>query len=160
MNRVAKRCDALEPFGLPCLFDCQIKVERKARKSMCDYRVSADHEVRQPARLGSPVDDREEAHPNRNLQRPMMNERMRRGNEALEKRMRLVRLALKFGMELRGDEEWVRRDFDNLDQFAIRRRAAKNETGLLKLLTILVVELVTMAVALVNDEGAINLGGL
>ena len=46
--------------------------------------------------------------------------------------MWLVRLAVEFRMELAGDEEWMFRQFDDLDQLAVRRVAAKSETGFLE----------------------------
>ena len=54
-------------------------------------------------------------------------------DEALEQRMRLVRLALELGMELAGDEERVVRQFDDLHQLAVRRQAAEDEARLLEI---------------------------
>src|ERR1051325_3137843 len=52
-------------------------------------------------------------------QRTVMNVRVRSGNEGLQQRMRLVRLAAELGMKLRGDEERVVGQFDHLDQLAV-----------------------------------------
>jgi hypothetical protein len=86
-----------------------------------------------------------------------MNERVRRGNEALEKWVWLVRLALKFGVELGSDVKRMSRDFDYLHQLAVGSGAAKDEPGIFELFAKLVVELVTVAVALVHHKGAVDL---
>lgn len=44
---------------------------------------------------------------------------MRGGDEALEQRMRLVRLALKFRMKLARDKKRMVFQFDDLDEFAV-----------------------------------------
>src|SRR2546426_2614917 len=49
-------------------------------------------------------------------QRPLVNMRVRGGDEALEQGVRLVRFAAKFGMKLRSDEEGMIRQFNHLDQ--------------------------------------------
>ncbi len=49
-----------------------------------------------------------------------MNKLMRRRDKAFEQRMRLVRLAQKFRMELARDEERMVFQLDHLDQFAVR----------------------------------------
>ena len=49
-----------------------------------------------------------------------MNMLVRGGDEAFEKRMRLVRLAQKFGVELAGDEKWMILEFDHLHELAVR----------------------------------------
>ena len=58
--------------------------------------------------------------------------RVRGGDEALEQRMRLVRLALEFGMKLAGDEERMVRQFDDFHQLAVGRQAAEDEIRLLE----------------------------
>ena len=45
---------------------------------------------------------------------------MRRANEPFEERVRLVGLALKFRMELAGQEIRMARQFDDLNQIAVR----------------------------------------
>ena len=54
-------------------------------------------------------------------QRLLLHPLVRRGDEAPEQRMRLVRLAEEFGMELAGDEKRMLRQFDDFDQFSVRR---------------------------------------
>lgn len=49
----------------------------------------------------------------------MMNMRVRGGDEAFEKRVRFIGLALKFGMKLARDEEGVVLQFDHFHEFAI-----------------------------------------
>lgn len=44
---------------------------------------------------------------------------VRGGDESLEQRVRLVRLALKFGVKLAGDKKWMVFEFDDLDEFAV-----------------------------------------
>src|SRR5437762_12246885 len=70
--------------------------------------------------------------------------------------MRLMRFAVKLRMKLAGDEERVFGQLDNFNQFAIRGETAKNEIFLLKTLAIRVIELVAMAVALVNHKRTIE----
>jgi hypothetical protein len=41
------------------------------------------------------------------------------GDEAFEQRMRLVGLALEFGVELAAEEEGMGRHFDEFDQFVV-----------------------------------------
>src|SRR5688500_2077052 len=94
----------------------------------------------------------------RTSQGPVMNERMRRRDETPEERMRLVRLALKFRMKLRRDEKGMRRDLDDLDQLPVGRRAAQDESGVLEIVAVFIVELVAVPVPFVNHERAVNLG--
>ena len=77
---------------------------------------------------------------------------VRGGDEAFEQRMRLVRLALKFRMELARHEKRMVFQFDDLDEFAVGRIAAENEPGFLKFFAVGVVEFVAMAMAFVDDE--------
>ena len=81
------------------------------------------------------------------------------GDEAFEEWVRLMRFAVEFGMELAGDEEGMFREFDNLDELAVGRVAAESKTGFFKFLAVSVVEFVTMAMAFVDDESAIETGG-
>src|SRR5579871_1372676 len=78
-------------------------------------------------------------------QRLLMQPRVRRCNKSFEQRMRLVRLAVEFRVELAGNEKWMLRQFNHLDQFAVRRQAAKYKAAFLKPLAVGVVELVTVA---------------
>src|SRR5258708_2869899 len=84
---------------------------------------------------------------------------MRGGDKAFEKWMRLVGFAVKFGMELAGDEEGVLCQFDNLDQFAIGRVAAETKVGFFELFAVGVVEFVAVPMAFVHDKGAVEAGG-
>src|SRR5438477_7563568 len=78
------------------------------------------------------------------------------GDEAFEERVGLVWFALKFRVELAGDEEWMILQFDYFDQLAIRRETAEDETGLFETLAVGVVEFVTVPMALVNQESAVE----
>ena len=78
-------------------------------------------------------------------------------DETLEQRVRLVRLALKFGVELAGDEKRVVLQLDHFDQLAVRRQSAENETGTLELLAISIIELVAVAMPLVHDKRTIKM---
>src|SRR6266481_1189079 len=88
-----------------------------------------------------------------------MNPRVGGGNEAFEERMRLMGLAVEFGMELARDKERVFWQFDDFDQFAIGSVAAEGETGFFELFPISIVEFVTVAVAFVHNESAIETSG-
>ena len=61
--------------------------------------------------------------PRTQLQRFAVRILVRRGNEAFEQRVRLVRFALEFRMELAGDVERVIRQFDDFHQLFVRRGA-------------------------------------
>src|SRR5689334_6813951 len=91
------------------------------------------------------------------LQRPVVNLVVRRGDEALEERMGLVRLALEFGMKLAGNEEGVVLQLDDLDELAVGRQAAEDEAGLLEALLVGVIEFVTVPVAFVDHECAVEM---
>ena len=81
---------------------------------------------------------------------------MRGGDEAFEERVGLMRFAVEFGMKLAGDKEGMLGQFDDLNQLAVRSKAAESKAGFLELVAIRVVELVAMAVAFVDDKGAIE----
>jgi hypothetical protein len=49
-----------------------------------------------------------------------MDVRVRGGDEAFEQRMRLVRLAQKFWMELARHKKWMIFQLDDFDEFAVR----------------------------------------
>jgi len=63
------------------------------------------------------------------------------GDKTLEQRVRLVRFALEFRVKLARDEEWMAGEFDDLDELAVGREAAENETGLLEFVAVAVVEI-------------------
>src|SRR4051812_29134455 len=71
-------------------------------------------------------------------------------DEGLEERMRLHRLRLEFGVELAAEEPRVTRDLADLDVGAVGRLTGETEAGGLELVLVLAVELVAMAMALVN----------
>src|SRR5438094_4265693 len=93
------------------------------------------------------------------LVRPIMNPIMRCGNEAFEERMGLVRLAVKFGMELAGNEKGVVSQFDDFHQLAIGRETAENKTRFFEALAVRVVELVAVAVTFVDHKRAVEPSG-
>jgi hypothetical protein len=55
-----------------------------------------------------------------NLQRLVVDMLVRGGNEPLEQRMRLVRLAQKFRVELARDEKRMILEFDDFDELGVR----------------------------------------
>ena len=62
-------------------------------------------------------------------------------------------------MELRSDHEWMVLEFADLDELSIRREAAGNDAHALQELPIGVVELVAMAVALLDLVYSVRLAG-
>src|ERR1700733_3425303 len=88
----------------------------------------------------------------------MKNVLVRGGDESLEQRMRLVRLALEFGMKLARHKKRMVFEFDDFNEFAVGRIAAENETGLFEFFTIRIIEFITMPMAFVNDKRAIEFG--
>ena len=88
-----------------------------------------------------------------------MNSLMGCSDEAFEEGMRLVGFAVEFGMELARDEERMFCQFDDLDEFAVGRKAAEAEAGFFKFLAVGIIEFVAMAMAFVDDESAIETGG-
>ena len=71
--------------------------------------------------------------------------------EAVKQRLWLVRSALELRMELSGDKPAVCGIFHDLDKSAVRRQAGKAQSLFAKLLTEIVVQFVSVAVALVNS---------
>ena len=65
----------------------------------------------------------------------------RRFHEGLEERVRSVRPAPEFGVELHADEERVPLELHDLDQIAVRRDAAGNQARLRKLVAVGVIDL-------------------
>src|ERR1019366_8332696 len=88
-----------------------------------------------------------------------MQPRVRCRDESLEQRMRLGRFTEKFGMKLARHKKRMVLQFDDLHQFAIRREAAEYEAGFLKFIAISVIEFVTVAMPLVDHEGAVQFRG-
>ena len=89
-----------------------------------------------------------------------MDMRVRGGDEPAEQRMRLVRLAVEFGMKLARDKKRMVGQFDDLDQFSVRRIAAENEIRLGEPVAVGVVEFVAVTVPFVDDERPVKLRGL
>src|SRR5437879_418741 len=81
---------------------------------------------------------------------------MRCRNKSLKKRMRLVRFAVKFGMELAADKKRMFGQFDDFHQLAIGSKTAEDKTRFLELFTIRIIEFVAVAMALVYYEGAVE----
>ena len=81
----------------------------------------------------------------------------RRAHEVPEQRLRAQRAGLELGVVLRGDEERVVGQLDDLHQAVVRRGAAADEARLLQPLAQVVVDLVAVAVALVDHRLAVDL---
>ena len=81
-----------------------------------------------------------------------MNPLMRGGNETFEQRVRHMRLAQKFRVELAGNEKRVVRDLNDFHQLAVRGQPAEGKAGLLEFFAVGIVEFVTMTVTFVDDE--------
>src|SRR5256885_3335962 len=88
-----------------------------------------------------------------------MDARMGGRDKTPEERMRLMGLAVEFGVELAGDKKRMLRQFDDLDQLAVRSVATENEPGFLETLAISVVEFVAVPMSLVDDERSVEAGG-
>ena len=70
-------------------------------------------------------------------------------DETLEQRMPIARVRRELGVELAGEEQRMLRQLDHLDE-VIDRQPGKTQSGFSKLLAIVVVDLVAMAVPLVD----------
>src|SRR5690606_18532331 len=83
----------------------------------------------------------------------------RRRHEAAEERVRVRRARPQLGVRLRRDvvRMHVARKLDELDEVAVRRQAGEDETRFGELLAVRVVDLVTVAVALVHQRRAVHL---
>ena len=68
--------------------------------------------------------------------------------------MRLQRLRLELGVELHRDVPGMRRQLDDLDELAVERAADDLEAVLGERLLVEAVELVAVAMALVDDVGS------
>src|SRR5687768_8600595 len=75
----------------------------------------------------------------------------RRGHEPGEERVRLPRARAELRMELAGHEERMLRNLDELDELLLRPHARYPEAALLELAQVVVVHLVAVAVALLDD---------
>ena len=73
-----------------------------------------------------------------------------------EQRVRVVWTGLEFGVKLYAHEEVVRRDFHRLAERAVGRRARDLHAALFKLFAVIVIELETVAVALLNEIRAVR----
>ena len=69
--------------------------------------------------------------------------------------MRLIRAGLKFRVELHADAEVVLRHFHGLDDPAVRRGAADDHACFCECLSVIVIELIAVAVAFINMGNAI-----
>src|SRR4051794_14207957 len=85
--------------------------------------------------------------------------RERRPDEVPEQRRRALRARLELGMELRGHEEGVLVELDHLDETLVGRRGADDEAGRLQAATQEEIDLVAVAVALVDDGLAVERAG-
>src|SRR5581483_7483588 len=78
-------------------------------------------------------------------------------DELVEQRVRAVGPALELRMRLRGDPARVTRKLDELDQAIVGRRARTDQPGVLEPVAVTGVDLVTVAMALVDDLVAVGL---
>ena len=85
-------------------------------------------------------------------------ELQRGGDEALEQGVRTVRAALELGVELRAQMEIAARDLHGLHKASVRAGTGDDQTLLLELGAELVVELIAVAVALVDLRRAVAVG--
>ena len=82
-------------------------------------------------------------------------ELQRGGDEALEQGVRTVRAALELGVELRAQMEIATRDLHSLHKASVRAGTGDDQTLLLELGAEFVVELIAMAMALVDLRRAV-----
>ena len=80
-------------------------------------------------------------------------------DKAVEEGMRFHRLRFEFGMILHGDEPWVRRDFDDLDEVAAGADAGGDESRFGEGPAVLRVEFVAVAMPLDDVRRAVAAGG-
>ena len=76
--------------------------------------------------------------------------------EPQKQRMCFVGAGLEFGMVLHAHMEGVVGEFHGLDERAVRRNAGQGESGVCKRLSVVVVELVAVAMALFDRLGGIT----
>src|SRR5688500_9714893 len=86
-----------------------------------------------------------------------MDRRVAGRNESAKERVRRIGLTQELGMILAGHEKRVILEFDHLDQFPVRRCSAENESCLFVLWAVAVVELVSVAMAFVDQECAVKM---
>src|SRR6266566_5218726 len=84
----------------------------------------------------------------------------RRGDEPVEQRMGSLRAGLELRVELRCDEPRMVLELDDLDEATVRALAAKQHACRLERLAVAVVYFEAVAVALVDDLGAVHRGRL
>src|SRR5215471_16194239 len=77
-------------------------------------------------------------------------------HESGEERVRLERLRLELGVELHGDVPWMRRQLDDLDELAVERAADDLEALVGERLLVETVELVAVAMPLVDHVAAVQ----
>lgn len=77
-------------------------------------------------------------------------------HKTTEKRMGTVWTGLQFRMRLRGDEPWMLRKLDHLDDSSVRGSSAKLHTVLKESGTVIVVYFITMTMALGNLLGSVH----
>ena len=70
--------------------------------------------------------------------------------------MRSVGSALKLGVELASDKPRMLRDFNHFDNVIVGRCAGKNHTAVEKVLTIIVVNLISVTMTLINHRRAVK----
>src|SRR6185436_8880544 len=83
----------------------------------------------------------------------------RRANEAGEERMGIPRARAELGVELARHEPWMPRQLDDLHQLLLRPHARDPEPALLEPAEIVVVDLVPVAMALLDGALAVESGG-
>ena len=81
-----------------------------------------------------------------------------RGDESPEKRVSRGWLALEFGVELHRDKEGVTGDLNEFSESTVGRGANEMEARILKLAAVVLIELVAMAVTLVDRGVSVELG--
>ena len=109
---------------------------------------------------GSPCSARSPSAPRRSRgrgRRALLRAAERGAHELAEQRRRAVRARLELGVVLRGDEERVVVDLDHLDQALVRRCARDHQARGLEAAAQEVVDLVAVAVALVDHGLAVDL---
>ena len=159
VNRVAKFREQTDPKIARSAVYEQIEVSGVAGVAVQIHSQPTDDEEGQPAFPSFVVDLLEQPHRN-GLQRPVVNVVVARRDEAAEKRVRAVRLAQKFRVELAGQIVGMLLEFDHFHELAVGAGAAEDESVALEFFAVGVVEFVAVAVPLVDDKGAVELLGL
>src|ERR1017187_512131 len=77
---------------------------------------------------------------------------VRGGDETLEERMRLGRVAQKLRGKLARNKKRMVLEFNDFHELAVGRQAAENKAGFFKFIAVGVVEFVAVAVAFVDHE--------